>query len=91
MTNPRESAICARFQPFAFMFCHNLELEGEHWRIRRVYVGRVAARLLHKGTRHTPGRLSGLRVSPANSTKKRVDPTRLELVTSAMRGRRSPD
>ena len=58
---------------------------------RLKHVRRVAARLLHNGLGQCWPLFLVLRVLPANHSQKEVDPTRLELVTSAMRGRRSPD
>jgi hypothetical protein len=49
---------------------------------------RVAARLLHIGFRRIPGPFLVLCVLPAKAEFLKVDPTRLELVTSAMRRQR---
>jgi hypothetical protein len=46
---------------------------------------RVAARLLHIGFRRIPGPFLVLCVLPAKAEFLKVDPIRLELVTSAMR------
>src|SRR5918994_4314421 len=46
---------------------------------------RVAARLLHIGFRRVPGPFLVLCVLPSKAEFSKVDPTRLELLTSAMR------